>query len=188
MTEKQRLRKIFLSKRTAMTKEEVKIKSQLIYENFISSSFYNQCEYIFTYVSMTNEVDTKIIINRGLKDGKIIAVPKVNPLKKQMIFSKINSLEELERGHFNVLEPREELIRPLDSNKDTLILVPGAVFDINKNRIGYGGGYYDRYLSSLNDVLQLIGLGYDFQVIDRIPSDIYDIAMDIIITNKSCIN
>ncbi|HHW67193.1 MAG: 5-formyltetrahydrofolate cyclo-ligase [Epulopiscium sp.] len=187
MTEKQRLRKIFLDMRAQMPEEEIYYKSQFIYEKLIHSSLYHQCKMIFTYVSMGNEVDTKKVILRGLLDRKIIAVPKVNPKKKEMIFSKIKSLDELEAGHFNVLEPREDCIQPIESNQETLILVPGAVFGRDKNRIGYGGGYYDRYLSSVKGALKIIGLGYDFQLIDKIPSDPYDVPLDTIVTDKGWI-
>ena len=83
MTEKQRLRKLFLDKRARMIKEDLYHKSQLIYETIIHSSLYHQCKAVFTYVSMGNEVDTKQIIHRGLIDGKIIGVPKVYPKRKK---------------------------------------------------------------------------------------------------------
>ncbi|WP_058485042.1 5-formyltetrahydrofolate cyclo-ligase [Defluviitalea phaphyphila] len=183
MTEKQRLRKLFLERRNKMLKEEVQEKSKKIYNNVISSSVYKKAKSIFIYVSMGNEVDTKDIINKALKDGKIVAVPKVYSKRKEMIFSKITSLDELELGHFNVLEPKNESINPLTSDEYTIIIVPGIVFDKNNNRIGYGGGYYDRYLSSVKTSLKIIGVCYDFQIIDKIPVDYYDISLDSIITD-----
>lgn len=187
MTEKQKLRKIFMDMRDHMTEEDLQHKNQLIYEKLVHSTLYHQCKSIFTYVSMGNEVDTKKIINQGLMNGKIIGVPKVYPKKKEMIFSKIESLDELVPGHFNVLEPREECIQLLESNQDTLLLVPGLIFDKNKNRIGYGGGYYDRYLATIKGALKIIGVGYDFQLIDCIPSDPYDVPLDAIVTDKQWI-
>ena len=85
MTEKQRLRREFLKNRDKMPKKVVEEKSRHIYNNFVHSSIYDQCESIFIYISMNNEVDTIKIINKGLEEGKIIAVPKVNPKKKEMI-------------------------------------------------------------------------------------------------------
>ncbi|NLK21661.1 MAG: 5-formyltetrahydrofolate cyclo-ligase [Epulopiscium sp.] len=187
MTKKQDLRKKFLENRDKMTKEEISKKNKKIYESLINSEVYNKCKKIFVYVSMKNEVDTKKIISKGLKEGKIIGVPKVEPRTREMYFSQIQTLDELEIGHFGVLEPKKELIKKMESDRTTLVLVPGAVFDKNRNRIGYGGGYYDRYLGKHTSIMKTIGLAYDFQVIDAIPTDTYDIPLNLILTENNWI-
>ena len=189
MDEKKRLRTVFLKKRNELSYEEVKKKSELIYRKLIDSSYYTNCKEIYVYVSMKKEVDTIKIINKALKDGKTVAVPKVDNFKREMFFSMINSLDELEPGHFDVLEPKKDFIRPVEGNNNTIILVPGIVFDKNKNRIGYGGGYYDRYLQKYNDiVMKTIGLAYSLQIIDNIPAQKYDITLDLIVTDETWIN
>lgn len=188
MEEKKNLRKVFLKKRNKLSQKEVDKNSEMIYWEILNSDFYRNGGEIFIYVSMNNEVSTIKMIKTALIDGKSVAVPKVNSFKKEMFFSRIINLEELEVGHFNVLEPKEEFIRPVEANKNTIILVPGAVFDINKNRIGYGGGYYDRYLRKYKNISKTIGLAYSFQVIDKIPSNEYDIPVDLIVTEKYWVN
>ena len=84
---------------------------------------------------------------------------------------------------------QKDFIRPVEGNNNTIILVPGIVFDKNKNRIGYGGGYYDRYLQKYNDiVMKTIGLAYSLQIIDKIPAQKYDIPLDLIVTDETWIN
>lgn len=185
MDEKKNLRTVFLKKRNELSFEEVEKKSDRIYRKFINSNDYFHCKELFTYVSMKKEVSTVKIIKKVLEDGKTVAVPKVDAIKREMFFSMIYSLDELETGHFGVLEPKKECVRPVEASQYTLILVPGVVFDLNKNRIGYGGGYYDSYLRKYKDkVMKTIGLAYNFQLIDRIPAQKHDIPLDLIVTDK----
>lgn len=181
MALKLELRKSYLQQRNDMREYDVIHKSKSIGQKLFELDYYKKSKAIFTYVNMGNEVQTKDIIYQAFVDQKIVAVPKIIKASRKMIFVKINSLEELSLGHFNVLEPLEsdEII----SDDDTLFLVPGAVFDSNGYRIGYGGGYYDKYLSTCK-ALCTTGLAYDFQLVERIAAQEYDQAVNLVITEN----
>jgi 5-formyltetrahydrofolate cyclo-ligase len=177
---KKELRNSFLEQRNNMPECDIKAKSEIIKHKLFGLEEYRNSKQIFTYVNMGNEVITTDIINQALTDGKVVAVPKIIKKDNTMIFVEIQSLEELRVGHFNVLEPIS--CEQIESDLQTIFLVPGAVFDLKGYRIGYGGGYYDRYLSNAK-ALYKIGLAYDFQRINEIPKEEYDIAVDCVITD-----
>lgn len=174
---KDKLRKQFLLQRNNLLDKN--IKDDIIRNKFLNSQIYKQCKSIFTYVSMGSEVDTIKVIESAISDSKIIAVPKTTENNK-MIFVKINSLNELEAGKFNILEPvlNDEII----SDEFTIFLVPALAFDKNNYRLGYGGGYYDRYLANIK-CLKKIGLAYNFQIVDNVPHNNFDISVDFVITD-----
>lgn len=167
-----------------LTKEMIDYKSQQICKYIIDSSWYQQANKIFTFVSMGTEVNTRSIIIDGLNKDKTIAVPKVYPKQKKMIFSRIQDFDDLEIGHFGVLEPSTSSIWKEESDESTIFIVPGLIFDLQKYRIGYGGGYYDRYLSTIVRPIATIGIGYDFQVVPMLPKSPHDVALDWIVTEK----
>ena len=121
--------------------------------------------------------------------NKKIIVPKTIPETKELILSELKDYEQdLDIGVYGVLEPNKEFIRPVSYDVIELVLVPGAVFDIKGNRIGYGAGYYDRFLSKLDESIPKIALAYDFQIVDKITPHEHDVPMDYIITEKRIID
>lgn len=154
---------------------------------------YKNAECIFVYVDYNREVKTSTLINDALKVGKKVAVPKVYSVNvtedgkasKYMKFHYISSMDDLEEGFRGIREPKEELLlADMDSEK-ALMVMPMVAFDENKNRVGYGGGIYDKYLSTHN-VIKKIGVAYEEQKVDKIDDiDSYDIKPDMVITQKS---
>ena len=154
---------------------------------------YKSAECIFVYVDYNREVKTSTLINDALKVGKKVAVPKVYTVNvtdddkpsKYMKFHYISSLDELEEGFRGIREPKEELpLADMDSEK-AIMVMPMVAFDGDRNRVGYGGGIYDKYLSSHN-VVKKIGIAYEEQKVDKIDDiDSFDIKPDMIITQKS---
>ena len=183
MTKKE-IRESYIDKRKKMSKDDVNNKSVLIYNKIITSKSYRECNELYIYVSNFNEVDTLNIIKKAWQDNKTVAVPKVEK-KGIMKFYYINSIKDLRRGNFNILEPNT-LIEAIPSNK-TLFIMPGVVFDRAKNRIGFGGGYYDRYLFKYRESFKIIAICYDYQLLDKIPSDVYDVKPDHIYTESKII-
>ena len=179
---KNKLRQEILEKRKRLSKEERMEKSQRIGNAVLSMEEFQKAAWIYTYIDMKHEVETKSLIQRALALGKKVAVP-IAPKNKEMYFVEVKSLENLVVSSFGVLEPEaspEECVCP---QKGDLFLVPGSVFDIQKNRIGYGGGYYDRYFKTYPG-MKKIALAYDFQVLDQIPKEEFDIPMDKVVTEK----
>lgn len=194
MNTKQQLRKKFLSIRDSLTEEERREKSQSITSRVTScEAFQNADEYLL-FSSFRSEVDTSYLLTRVLSTHKPVYLPKV--LGDEMRFYQIESLEELEPGYQGILEPQEDTQRefvPLQDKK-IFVLVPGAVFDRKGGRIGYGGGYYDKFLRYLEgevlpENLCKLAVAYECQMIDDgiIPREPHDISPDYIITEDAYI-
>ena len=185
---KHTIRQQIAGKRNSLAKEEISNKSSKIKNNLYSLPEFKSAKNILFYVSLNSEVDTKAIIKEQLsKKGKKIIVPYVKKGNQILQLSEIKNLAELEPKAFGILEPKSEFIRKFDPNKLDLILIPGIAFDMNGHRIGYGYGYYDRFLKKLKSNAKKIGLALDFQVVEKIAESPHDIPVDYIITEKRII-
>ena len=151
-------------------------KSLIIKDKIKELDIYKNSNSIAIYSSMRSEVDTKELINESLSLGKKVLLPRIIN-KNKMIFIEINDNTVYERNSFGVLEPIGEECNDID-----LIIVPGVAFDKDNNRLGYGRGYYDKYLKDKD--LYKIGICYQEQLVDLLPVDKYDIKMDMVITNE----
>ena len=181
--EKKDLRNIILNKRNSIdnnTKEEM---DREIFNRLINLDLYKEGKNIFIYLSFGSEIDTNPIIDRALEDGKEVYIPKVYKSNKEMKAIRLNSFEDLEENSMGILEPKDDS-NFIDKENIDLIIVPGAVFDLEGNRIGYGGGYYDRFLSNIKDKRNKVALAYDLQIVENIEAEEHDIKVDYIITNS----
>lgn len=172
--DKQTLRKEYLEIRKNILDKD--IKSKLIFNKIVNTIEYRQCKTIALYKSLDSEVNTDELIDYSLSVGKIVLLPKV--INNDLVFYKITKETILIKSAFGVYEPIEE--NNYNGNID-LIIVPGVCFDKNNNRLGFGKGYYDRYLS--NNSIKKIGICFKEQLLDNIPTDINDMKMDLIITD-----
>lgn len=154
-----------------------------IFSKLITSEFYKNSKVLFSFVSFGSEVDTHQIINQALKDSKTICVPRIESKEKGMEIFKINSLDELKTGYFGILEPMKSC-PAIDPESIDLILMPGVAFDKQGGRVGYGRGFYDNFLRKMNKKVDKIALSYDFQLLDKVPMDEFDVRIDGIITEK----
>ena len=183
--EKEAQRLLYREKRNRLTEHECQLKSAEIFRKLTASHIYRDAKKIFTYVSMGQEVDTVHIIEHAIASQKIVAAPKV--FSNYIVFYSIKSLDVLVKGKMGILEPdgASEIYRPC---QDTLILVPGLVFDVRGNRIGYGRGYYDRYLSQIQPDEapapgNIIGLCYKIQLAEAVMADVHDVKVDGVMTD-----
>ena len=179
-----------LFKRKNIPIEEKKLKSNEICKRFIDYIDDKKIECIYGYASSTDEVDTKNIINYCLLRGIKVFLPKVtDALSGKMEFYQINDLDkDLSQGFFGILEPVS--LDLCNNIKPDLIVVPGVAFDLNLNRIGYGKGFYDRYIGEkIDDSTKLVALSFEEQILidDYIKADSNDVKMDIIITESRVI-
>ncbi|MDO5517647.1 MAG: 5-formyltetrahydrofolate cyclo-ligase [Clostridium sp.] len=187
---KKQIRQDILKIRRGMDIEKKLDCDKSIEEKFFESSFYKQAENIFIYISYDSEINTKSMINRAIKEGKNIYVPRTEFSTKLMNAVKINNFENLIESRYGILEPKkdEPFINPNDLD---LIVVPGVAFDKDGGRIGYGAGYYDRYFKRINKEnksrITKLALVYDFQIIDKVPSDEEDVSIDAVLTEKQFI-
>jgi 5-formyltetrahydrofolate cyclo-ligase len=162
-----------------LTPEKKQETEHRLYMDFMRSSFYRESKCVFIYVSHSNEINTYRIIQSALADQKKVVVPKIDPVEKKMYAIEISGLHELHSGQYGIMEPTSFEQAVLPSEID-LVLVPGLAFDHNGGRLGYGGGYYDKFLSQNRNVYK-ISLAYDFQVVSHVPMDEHDIPIDLLI-------
>lgn len=178
MESKKDIRKRVLVERNFIKKEEWTEKSLRIYEKVITHPFFYNAEEIYCYIDFRNEVGTEKIIEKAWNLGKKVAVPKV--MGSFMEFFYIQNWNELSPGNWGIMEPKKEN-QALGSN--VLVIMPGAVFDKEKHRIGYGRGYYDQYLDKHLDY-QTMALAFELQMLENIPADEHDICPKIIVTEE----
>ena len=182
MEPKRELRKRMKLKRSELSDCERQAYDSIIYEKLISSEEYLKAKVIFIYVSYGDEVNTHLVIKHALNSSKRICVPKVISKEIGMKSIEINSLDELTAGAYGILEPNSEgvVIKPDEMD---MIILPGLAFDKKGGRLGYGGGFYDRYLTKVGENTVKAALEYDFQIIDKVPTEEFDVKIDYIITN-----
>lgn len=150
-------------------------------ERFLSLEEYRNCETLFLFVSSPIEVDTSEILQRAFDDGKRVAVPKCSDKRGFMDFYCITSASQLEKGAFGILEPAENCEKVSDLGKG-LCIVPGLCFDMSGYRLGFGRGYYDRFLERFSGTT--VGLCYSKCIEHELPRSRYDKPVDILITEK----
>lgn len=158
-----------------------KLDKQL-YEKFVATEAYKNCTTLFAFVSSGIEVNTYEILERALADGKRLALPKCKNKKGEMDFYYVTSLSQLSKGAFSIMEPAEALCERVFDLSQGVCIVPGLCFDFYGYRIGFGKGYYDRFLQHFNGVT--VGLCYSKCIEKELPSGNYDKPVDIIITEK----
>ena len=181
--EKSLLRKEVLRKRNSMNRSEVSTKSNLIQRKLIESPVFNQSKSVGLYLAIGSEVQTREIINYSLDLGKTVLLPRV--MSNNLRFYVVNK-DDLETNSFdvNMFGIKEPRIYNKSEDYIDLMIIPGIVFDIYGSRIGYGYGYYDKYLTS-NEFSKSVGLAYDFQLIKKpIPILPHDRKIDILITES----
>ena len=167
--EKQRIRRLMREKKRLMTQEEISRFSAVLTGKLLASEEYQRAGKLFIYLSCNQEVRTEEIIRKAWSDGKCVAVPRID--EGFMSFRQIDSLEGLERDRMGIRQPGPGA--PEVSPENGLVIVPGLAFDHKGGRLGYGGGYYDRFLRK-NPEVPSIALCYDFQVLDSLPEGEYD--------------
>ena len=178
---KNQLKESILKQRSSLSKEVMQEKSSQIEKNLFSLEQYKSSKVIMFFVSFNSEVNTHGMIKGALK-SKIVVVPKVE--QHEIEPSIIIDFDSLIPGKFGVPEPIE-LMKIAYKNID-LVLVPAIVFDKDGHRIGYGYGYYDKFLKKVPKAVK-IGLAFDFQVVDKVPKEMHDVPVDLIVTEKRVI-
>lgn len=183
--QKQKLRDTVLQKRKKYTEEEWRSKSKKILAKLLKSDAYKKADTVHSYVSMNDrrEVWTDPLIEQILKDQKQVVVPVVNFSDGTLSHSLIHSLEELETNDWGVREPKS--MNPVNISELDMIVIPMAAADRQGNRLGYGKGFYDRFLAKIS--ASKIGLTFHDFLFDEIPVEEFDIKLDTIITEEEVI-
>lgn len=174
--DKQALRKQIRELKRAMTEEQIVTKSEALGRLFVASSAYKQAKTIYGYLPYNQEVRTTAMLQQALDDGKRVAVPKC--YGDEMRFIYLDDLSKVEKGYCNIPEPIED--GPIADDPTALVLMPGLAFDPQGHRMGYGGGFYDKFLASEPNHPTL-ALCYDFQMMDHLDTEAHDIPVDFVI-------
>lgn len=176
---KKELRKEILKRREALEAEMVAEASAEICHMIQALNMYEEAEDLCLYMPIRNEVDLEILRKAAWEDGKRVWLPKVDG--KQMEFHFFGPESRLEEGAYGILEP--EAGQVLVPGEATLVVMPGAVFSKSHDRIGYGGGYYDRYLSE-HPQCRTMAVCHDLQIVDDLPAEEHDIRPDAIVSEE----
>lgn len=175
---KTQLKQSVIEKRNSLSRQEITEKTNQIKSRLFDLSKYKTSKIIMFYVSFNSEVGTHDMIKEALK-SKMVAVPKVE--NHEIEPSVIIDFDNLIPSKFGILEPIE--ITKISYKNIDIVLVPGIVFDKEGHRIGYGFGFYDKFLKKVPKAFK-IGLAFDFQVVDKVPREEHDVPVDLIVTEK----
>ncbi|MGK0468031.1 5-formyltetrahydrofolate cyclo-ligase [Clostridium sp.] len=186
---KDSLRKNMLHQRRTMRTQDVNTFSRKIISTIMELPQFMNFKNIMLYISFNNEVDTHSLATWCLANGKTVIAPYcVQKQRKIVPFEIKNFSNDLTKSTFGVMEPKHNILKEATLHNIDLIIVPGVIFDIHCNRIGFGAGYYDRFLCRKSKSTVTIGIAYDYQIIDTVPTDKYDVPLDFVITEKRIIS
>jgi 5-formyltetrahydrofolate cyclo-ligase len=183
MDAKKAIRSRYLDIRRNLPAEEVASKSRLIAERLRALESFRRADTYLCYVSSKdNEVDTHDLIRSLLAEGRTVLVP-IAERNGTLLWSRMLDLEEMSLSRFGILEPRPECRRPTRPPEDALVIVPGIAFTRDGYRIGYGGGYYDRFLATHPGTK--IALAFEVQLAPSFERSPHDVPVDIVVTEQS---
>ena len=174
--DKKELRAEIRAKKRAMTPEQIEQASVRLGELFTASEVYKEAKTIYGYLPYNQEVRTVPMLEQALRDGKRVAVPKV--IGDDMKFIYMTDLSQVENGYAGIPEPIAN--EPVADDPTALVLMPGLAFDPAGHRIGYGGGFYDRFLAAEPNH-PTIALCYDFQMLPSLETEEFDIPVDCVL-------
>lgn len=170
---KQQLRQAIRQQKQAMTPEEIHRRSQLLCRKVLETEAYRNANTIYGYLPFNQEVHTLPLLQQAMADGKQVALPKCRD--GEMRFIRMEDLCHVQRSRFGAPEPIADA--PVAEDRNALVLMPGLAFDAAGHRMGYGGGYYDRFLSREPDH-PTIALCFDFQLLPHLETEPHDISAD----------
>lgn len=188
MIDKESLRKELLKRRDSIPHEVRKSKDRSILERLLPLEEIRHAGLLLLFASFRSEVDTREMAIRLINEGKRAVFPKVDGDRRGLLLYEVKDIGELIPGYMGIPEPSvltDE--RMADINGVDVVVIPGAGFDAEGNRIGYGGGYYDRLLSSLTCDVTVVAPAYEEQIIDSVPSESHDIKVGMIVTDRRVI-
>ncbi len=185
---KQLIRRQLLNNRKILSKRAITEQSHRIAESLINSNMYRQSKNIMLYMATKSEVQTQEIIHSAQKEDKKIFIPLIIRESNEIMPSLIQDFKtELTPGALGIMQPKEEYYRVVQPDILDLVIVPGVAFTRQGQRLGRGGGYYDRFLSRLGQHTVSVGLAFEMQIVEQIPTNEKDMPVDYIITEEGII-
>ncbi|MCF7908316.1 MAG: 5-formyltetrahydrofolate cyclo-ligase [Candidatus Omnitrophica bacterium] len=186
--EKQELRQKLLGQLLSLTKEEVKRRSKDVEDKLSSLGEYKQAKNIMVYYPLKGEVDILEMVRKDIKSKKFLFPVMDTKAKKLQAYEVENLNDQFVVGPYGVREPDTEKTQKFDIEKIDMVIVPGLSFDCNCNRLGRGAGFYDRFLQRLTPSTKKVGIAFDFQISQDLPTYLpLDQKVDIVVTESSII-
>lgn len=183
--DKQILRQKMIAFLKSISSEDKAAIEKKLEGNLFRSEEWKTAKRVGVTLSQGFEWNTLGIIERAWQEGKLVSAPKCIPQDKAMIFYDFTHLEQLEKGFYNLIEPKPQETKEVSKTAVDLVLVPGLIFDAKGYRVGFGGGYYDRFLKDFPN--QTVALIYSKQVTDELPIEPFDVPVQKIITEKESV-
>lgn len=182
---KKELRATYQAKLGLLPEEEIRRRSEVICALALALPVLQNKQVVAAYSSFRQEVVTRPLLTGLLTAGYVLALPVVDQTNRKMDFRRVDSLKTLTPGVYGILEPKSGRLCPPDAIE--LFFIPGLAFDRQGYRLGRGGGYYDRYLSTSKPGAVKIGLAFHLQLTEALPVDPHDIKVDAVITEQGII-
>jgi 5-formyltetrahydrofolate cyclo-ligase len=183
---KKKLRSSVLALRDSMDMTEIAEKSRIIKERLLGLEEFLASRTVLFFLSFGKEVRTEEMVRESLALGKNVLVPKTDTQNHRLILSRLLDYDaDLAPGVWGIPEPRPEALRPVDAKEVDLVIVPGVAFDMEGNRLGYGGGYYDRLFPTLKKATPLVALAFACQLVATVPTEEFDRQIDCLLTEKN---
>jgi 5-formyltetrahydrofolate cyclo-ligase len=181
MKDKGSLRQYYLKLLKEQNKEDRLRKSRLIAGQFWKLPAIQKARGILFYASMPGEVDTLAMIEKAIFKGKRVSLPIVEQIQRKLIPTLISSMEDVQESTYGIAEPHFNPDKVLALKDLDVVIVPGLAFDRQHHRLGRGKGYYDRFLSTLPKTVTTVGLAFDFQLTESLPTEAHDVRLQHII-------
>lgn len=187
-SKKNQLRKQYKQIRQQLTIEQVEKNSYAIAKQLFETDFWKQSNTVMLYLSFQNEVMTDLIYTRGWQDGKTMLTPICSPTNGIMTMSVLSSFDQLVLNRYGIRELPEPLQQIVAPETIDLCLIPGIAFDRYGNRLGFGSGYYDRYLAKVSSTVPRIALLHSCQISEeKLPTNQFDLPMQYMLTEHGLV-
>lgn len=183
--DKKYLRKVLGECRSTLPTAYVAYASRRVQLRILESSFYRATATVVLYAAKDNEVGTDLLLANGFSSGRRVLLPRVIPETRELVIVRVSSGAELFPGSFGLLEPTGSEIVPVANLGPALFCVPGVAFSPMGQRLGRGGGYFDRILAGVGPQTVTAGLAYSFQLLDRLPESPNDRRLNLIFTESA---
>lgn len=182
---KKEFRKKVINLRKEKDKDFIKHNSDIITDKLLNLDCIKNAKNIMLYLDFNNEVSTYSLIKKLLNLGKIVSSPITLKEERKLIPSQITDLKNgIQYGAYNIREPKPECSPAINIKDLDVVIVPAVAYDKNCYRLGYGGGFYDRFLENLRKDAVTIGIAFDLQIFDEVPKESHDAQLDYIVTES----
>ncbi len=179
------LRKAIIARRSTLSLPARQTANRIISKQVLALGGFDDAQIVMAYMSFASEFSTSEIVRATLERDKILVLPKINGSRPELDLFQVSDLDsDLISGVWGIMEPNPDRCKTISVEEIDFVLVPGVAFDADCNRLGYGGGYYDRLLEDLGPFAAFVAAAFAVQVVDRVPVEAHDIPLNVIVTES----